>query len=54
MYELRVKPTQRAAPRATVIVLYEFPVESSLCEFIRVPRLEEEAAIVSMNIGLDQ
>ena len=54
MYELRVKPPQRAAPRATVIVLYEFPVESRCGEFVRVPRLEKEAAIVSMNIGLDQ
>src|SRR5262249_25685246 len=51
--KLQMEAAQRALDRARVVVLYERRVDAVRAVPIRVIRLEEEAAAVAMNVGLD-
>src|SRR5690606_4931383 len=51
--ELIVQAAQRMAHGSTVVVLHELPIEPVLDESALVPRLEEKAALVREDVGLD-
>ena len=52
--ELRVEPAERAADRVGMVVLDERLRDAALGEFLLVVRLQEEAAVVGEDSGLDE
>src|SRR5205814_113429 len=51
---LRVQPAQRIALRVRVVVLDEHRVDPARAILLGRERLEEEAAVVAVHLGLDQ
>ena len=49
-----MKAAQRAAARAALIILHEVGVESGGSEFLGVPGLQKEAALIAVHRRLDE
>src|SRR5204863_392279 len=51
---LEVHAAQRAAARARVVVLHELGLDAELLPHVRAEGLDEEAALVAVDCGLEQ